>query len=62
MSTAYERGYRDGIWTLQQVKQCGWKTPRECLAHEEKNYAYEVAHAPNQQHIEYMNEIGRAHV
>jgi hypothetical protein len=32
----YERGLKAGQWTKEQVKNCGFQTPEECLQHQEK--------------------------
>ena len=40
---SYSQGQKDGIWTIQQVRQCGFKTAKECLDHQEREYEKEMA-------------------
>jgi hypothetical protein len=43
MSTSYEHGWADGQWTDEQIKECGFVSAQECLAHEEAEYEKERA-------------------
>ncbi len=42
-STPFERGRADGQWTFEQVRQCGFASVEECLAHQEGVYEEERA-------------------
>jgi hypothetical protein len=43
---SYQHGFKHGQWTLKLVKECGWKTPQECLANAENVYRKEVNNLP----------------
>lgn len=61
MSTPFERGYRDGQWTDEQIKQHGFESAEECLAHEEQGYQDEISNLDSlspeaaAKHKEYMD-------
>jgi hypothetical protein len=54
MSTPYERGWADGQWTDEQIKECGFASAAECLAHQEAVYEEEKA---NLAHLYAINPV-----
>lgn len=66
MSTSFEAGKRDGQWTDEQIRSCGFKSAQECLEHQEQVYREEVANlsqlakknpAYAAQHAEYLEGL-----
>lgn len=63
MSTPFERGYKAGQWTDEQIKQNGFESAEECLAHEEQVYQDEIANLGSlspegaAKHKEYMDGL-----
>lgn len=42
VKTPYQAGLRDGVWTAESVRECGWESAAACLENEEKNYQEQV--------------------
>lgn len=66
MSNSFEHGKRDGQWTDKQIKQCGFDSAEECLAHQEQVHQDEMANLPDlhaknptyaRQHAEYLEGL-----
>jgi len=61
--TPYEQGKIDGQWTEEQIKQCGFASPEDCLAHQEKVYQEEMQNLSSLErsyairHAEYMEGL-----
>ena len=47
MSTPYERGYAAGQWTKKKIRDLGFRSATECLAHQEKVHQDECAALPH---------------
>jgi hypothetical protein len=43
MTSLYERGRVDGIWTRESLQLYGWQSARECLEKMEKCYQQDLA-------------------
>jgi hypothetical protein len=41
-SSPYEQGLRAGQWTLERVRECGFRSAKACLKHQEKIYKEEL--------------------
>jgi hypothetical protein len=66
VSTPFQRGQRDGQWTEEQIRECGFNSAEDCLKHQEKVHQEELAsladlHKINpdyaKKHAEYLEGI-----